>query len=225
MEKELTLKSGQTVIIRILHTNDLQQIMKLQEKVIATLADASFLQPLSEEEFLTILHGNGSIIGAFHDITLIGFRAMLEPKINEEHLGYDAGLSESELPYVLYSEVSNVDPDYRGNSLQQILGKLLMKTINTHRHRYVFATVAPFNIASLKDKFVLGMHIVSLKEKYGNLLRYTMMKNLVTNDKVERESTIVDMSDITRQQSLLSEGWIGIGIEEKNGSWIVKYQK
>ncbi|MDW0117049.1 GNAT family N-acetyltransferase [Sporosarcina thermotolerans] len=225
MEKELTLKSGQTVFIRTLQIEDLNPIMKLQRKVIATLADSSFLQPLSEEEFLNILHGNGSMIGAFHDDELIGFRAMLEPEIDGDHLGLDAGLGESKLSYVLYSEVSTVDPDYRGNGLQQILGKLLVDAIDIHRHRYVFATVAPFNIASLKDKFALGMHIVSLKEKYGNLLRYTLMKELGCKVNENRVSTVVDMSDIAKQQSLLSEGWIGVGIEQNNGSWIVKYQK
>ena len=152
--------------------------MELQEKVIASLNVASFLQPLSEEEFLFILNGNGSMIGAFHDDRLIAFRAMLEPEIDEHHLGIDAGLSESELPSVLYSEVTNVDPEYRGNKLQQILGELLMEHVDKDRHRYVFATVAPFNIASLKDKFALGMHIISLEKKYGNLLRYTLMKDL-----------------------------------------------
>ena len=53
-----------------------------------------------------------------------------------------------------------------------------MEDIDKKRYRYLFATVAPFNIASLKDKFALGMHIISLEKKYGNLLRYTLMKDL-----------------------------------------------
>lgn len=225
MEKELKLRSGHTVIVRTLCSKELNPIMELQKKVIGTLADTSFLQPLSEEEFRNILGGNGSMIGAFHDDKLIGFRAMLEPEIDGEHLGLDAGLSESELPTVLYSEVSSVDPDYRGNGLQQILGKLLVDAIDVQRHRYVFATVAPFNIASLKDKFALGMHIVSLKEKYGNLLRYTMMKEIGKNVNESQLATMVNMSDIQKQQSLLSEGWIGVRLEQNNDSWIVTYQK
>ncbi|WP_339251223.1 GNAT family N-acetyltransferase [Sporosarcina sp. FSL W8-0480] len=223
--KEIEMRSGLTVIVRTLFSEDLNPIMELQKKVIGALADTSFLQPLSEEEFLTILGGNGAMIGAFHDDKLIGFRAMLKPEIDGEHLGLDAGLSKSELPNVLYSEVSSVDPDYRGNGLQQILGKLLLDAIDTQHHRYVFATVAPFNIASLKDKFALGMHIVSLKEKYGTLLRYTMMKEIGKNVDENQPNIIVDMSDIEKQQSLLSEGWIGVSIEQNNGSWIVNYQK
>ncbi|MCM3636981.1 hypothetical protein M3152_04545 [Sporosarcina luteola] len=225
MKKDLTLRNGQEVTIRSLVHKDLEIIMGLQEKVIASLEVTSFLQPLSEEEFLVILNGNGSMIGAFHNDRLIAFRAMLEPEIDEHHLGKDAGLPDSELPSVLYSEVTNVDPEYRGNSLQRILGELLMENVDKVRHRYVFATVAPFNIASLKDKFSLGMHIISLEKKYGNLLRYTLMKDLRENKRIRTLSVLADMSDILKQQSLLKDRWIGVNLEEVDGTWKVKFQK
>ncbi|MFS0688409.1 GNAT family N-acetyltransferase [Sporosarcina sp. 179-K 8C2 HS] len=225
MKIEMILRNGQSVTIRSLAENDLEEIMDLQEKVIASLTVTSFLQPLSEEEFSFILNGNGSMIGAFHADRLIAFRAMLEPEIDEHHLGKDAGLPDSELPSVLYSEITNVDPEYRGNSLQRILGEILMENVDTERHRYVFTTVAPFNIASLKDKFALGMHIISLEKKYGNLLRYTLMKDLRAPEKLGNLNVVVDMSDVMEQQSLLNDGWIGVGLEEDDGTWKVKFQK
>ena len=85
---------------------------------------------------------------------------------------------EDEWPLVLYSEISNVDPDFQGNGLQVLLGKVLMKEVDPQRFRYICTTVAPFNIASLKDKFAHGMQIVALKVKYGDLLRYILMKDL-----------------------------------------------
>ncbi len=225
MKKDVMLKNGQKVTIRELAHDDLHAIMTLQEKVIDNLTVASFLQPLSEEEFHYILDGNGTMIGAFHGSHLIAFRAMLEPEIDEHHLGKDACLPDSELPSVLYSEVTNVDPAYRGNSLQRILGELLMENVDTNRHRYVFATVAPFNIASLKDKFTLGMYIISLEKKYENLLRYTLMIDLQDNEKTGSLTAMADMSDVLEQQSLLKDGWVGVGLEEADGSWKVKFQK
>ncbi|MGG0669389.1 hypothetical protein [Sporosarcina koreensis] len=225
MKKDVMLKNGQKVTIRELAHDDLHAIMTLQEKVIDNLTVASFLQPLSEEEFHYILDGNGTMIGAFHGSHLIAFRAMLEPEIDEHHLGKDACLPASELPSVLYSEVTNVDPAYRGNSLQRILGELLMENVDTNRHRYVFATVAPFNIASLKDKFTLGMYIISLEKKYENLLRYTLMIDLQDNEKTGSLTAMADMSDVLEQQSLLKDGWVGVGLEEADGSWKVKFQK
>ena len=225
MMKDLILRNGQEVIIRDLALNDLETIMELQEKVIASLEVTSFLQPLSEKEFRFILNGNGSMIGAFHNNRLIAFRAMLEPEIDEHHLGKDADLSDSELPSVLYYEVTNVDPDYRGNSLQRILGEILLEKVDIDSHRYVFATVAPFNIASLKDKFALGMHIIKLEKKYGNLLRYTLMKDLHEEEKTEKLTVTTDMSDVMKQQSLLADGWIGVDLEQVGNSWEVKFQK
>lgn len=225
MNKELTLKSGQVLTIKSLDIDNLQSILDLQTEVIASLADTAFLQPLTKEEFLFILNGNGMMVGAFHDNNLIAFRAMLEPEIDEEHLGRDAGLIESELSAVLYSEISNVSPKYQGNGLQTILGELLMDQVNANRYRYIFTTVAPFNIASLKDKFSLGMYIISLKMKYGNLLRYTMMKEVNVVESIETNLVKVDMSDIARQQSLLCEGWVGTSIEETDGKWKVAFRK
>lgn len=225
MNKELTLKSGQVLTIKSLDIDNLQSILDLQTEVIASLADTAFLQPLTKEEFLFILNGNGMMVGAFHDNNLIAFRAMLEPEIDEEHLGRDAGLIESELSAVLYSEISNVSPKYQGNGLQTILGELLMDQVNANRFRYIFTTVAPFNIASLKDKFSLGMYIISLKMKYGNLLRYTMMKEVNVVESTETNLLKVDMSDIARQQALLCEGWVGTGIEETDGKWKVVFRK
>ncbi len=57
MKKEISLRNGHQVMIRTLTFNELEMIMELQEKVIASLTVASFLQPLSEEEFRFILNG------------------------------------------------------------------------------------------------------------------------------------------------------------------------
>ena len=74
----------------------LSEILTLQRKVIASLATKTFLQPLKEEEFNYILNGKGQMIGAYYKEQLIAFRAMLEPELDEEHLGKDAGLAKSE---------------------------------------------------------------------------------------------------------------------------------
>ena len=223
MKTVITLTTGKSVTIRKMEEQDLSSVLELQEYVIESLMDRTFLQPLSEEEFLFILRGNGLMIGAYDAAKLIAFRAMLEPEIDETHLGWDAGLDESELSSVLYSEVSNVHPDYRGHSLQQILGTILMKEIDRSRHRYIVATVAPFNIPSLKDKFSLGMHIISLEKKYGGLNRYTFMKDLAGSEKTESPEFIVDMEDLPRQQEFIRKGLIGTRIQEEEGKWKVIY--
>lgn len=212
--------------ISLLTEDQLSEVLALQEKVLVVLDQPEFLQPLTLEEFQKILRGNGMMAGAFIDNRLIAFRAMLDPGEDDEHLGIDAGVPVNELTSVLYSEISVVDPEFRGNGLQTILGKWLMEHVDVNRYRYICTTVAPHNIPSLKDKFALGLQIAGLKVKYGNKLRYILFKDLEKPFRTQStEEVVVLMSDTTQQQQLLAEGFIGQRIEQRVADWFVVYTK
>ena len=169
----------------------------------------------------------GFMIGAYYSDKLIAFRAMLEPEIDDEHLGIDAGLPESEWSKVIYSEITNVDPEFRGNNLQVLLGEIILAEVDKTKFRYICTTVAPFNIASMKDKFAHGLQIVSLKLKYGNMLRYILIKDL-SQETIKlniTESKLIPMMNTKHQQQLLEKGWIGTAIEKRNGQWEVQFDK
>jgi len=227
MKQKHLLKNGREITIRRLEADQLDEILTLQRKVIESLSTGSFLQPLTEEEFSYILNGKGLMIGAYYNEQLIAFRAMLEPELDEEHLGEDAGLPRSEWPLVLYSEISSVDPDFQGNGIQVLLGELIMKEVDSQQFRYICTTVAPFNIASLKDKFAHGMQIVALKVKYGDLLRYILMKDLAGPLKEQDtwDCSFVLMADTEQQQQYLADGWMGTGIEQVENEWVVRFEK
>lgn len=227
MKQKHLLKNGHEITIVRLTANQVDEILTLQRKVIESLSTGSFLQPLMEEEFSTILNGKGLMIGAYYNEQLIAFRAMLEPELDEEHLGKDVGMPRDEWPLVLYSEISNVDPGFQGNGLQVLLGKVIMKEVDQQRFRYICSTVAPFNIPSLKDKFAHDMQIVALKVKYGNLLRYILMKDLTgpLNEQDTSDCSFVLMADTEQQQQYLNDGWIGTGIEQVDNHWVVRFEK
>jgi hypothetical protein len=212
-------KTNEPYTVRLLEMEHLRQILDLQETVVDELNEKSTLQPLSQEEFIYILEGNGLMIGAFTGSGLIAFRALLIPPIDDEHLGLDIGLSTDELPQVIYQEISNVHPAYRGNRLQQTLAHLIMDEVKNldRTFTYVACTVAPFNIPSMKDKFKQGMQIAALKHKYDQQLRYIFVKRL--DDKGEKEMynmEKVPMADVGKQQELLKAGWRGISLESEN---------
>ncbi|PEJ69438.1 N-acetyltransferase [Bacillus wiedmannii] len=214
--------------VTLLSLENIEQILSLQNVVVKALEDKSRLQPLSLEEFQYILEGNGMMIGAFIENELIAFRALLVPPIDDEHLGLDIGIQESELHRVIYQEISNVHPSCRGNGMQKILATVIMDELQKEdsKYDYVCCTVAPFNIPSLKDKFAQGMEIAALKEKYGGSLRYVFVKEL-RSDK-ERDWTDVKhilMSDAGKQQALLSEGYRGYEMEKKEDTFIVKFRR
>ncbi|RBP03875.1 GNAT family N-acetyltransferase [Rossellomorea aquimaris] len=224
-------KNNESYNVRLLNKEHMSQLQQLQELVVDTLTEKKNLQPLTYEELDYILTGNGLMIGAFTEKGLIAFRALLIPPIDEEHLGLDVGLEAEELPRVIYQEISNVHPDYRGNRLQQTLAHLIMEEqgkLLDQRFTYVACTVAPFNIPSLKDKFKQGMEIAALKIKYVDQLRYIFIKRLDGEGRGEEISEIarVPMGDVEGQQALLEEGWRGISLEEDDdGGYRVLYVK
>ncbi|MEG0260523.1 MAG: GNAT family N-acetyltransferase [Lysinibacillus sp.] len=215
-----------TFTVRRLSIADLEAIEGVQYDVVAALEDKRILQPLSGEELEYLLGNHGVMIGAFVGEELIAFRALLEPPIDEEHLGRDAGLAEEALVRVMYQEISAVHPSYRGYGLQRTLADVIMKELDRTQFDYVCATVMPFNIASLKDKFAQGMHVVALKLKYEGKLRYVFMKNLREEMFViEGESQLVAMANTERQQQLLKDGWLGVRLLQHEDIWHVEYQK
>jgi len=69
--------------------------------------------------------------------------------------------------------------------------------------------------------------MVSLGEKYNNMLRYTMMKNLKKSEntyKIQDRKSIA-MTNTNEQQLLMKKGWIGTQIEFLNNEWIVHFEK
>ncbi|EMY4798296.1 TPA: GNAT family N-acetyltransferase [Bacillus pacificus] len=212
--------------VTLLTLENIEQILSLQNVVVETLEDKSRLQPLSLEEFQYILEGNGMMIGAFIKNELIAFRALLVPPIDDEHLGLDIGLPESELHRFIYQEISNVHPNCRGNGMQKILATVIMDELQKEnsKYDYVCCTVAPFNIPSLKDKFAQGMEIAALKEKYGGSMRYVFVKELRGVKKRDwTDIKSVPMSNVSEKQALLSEGYRGYEMEKIDGNFVVKF--
>lgn len=226
MEKIYEGMLGETpYFVTELTIQHLQQIEDLQVEVYEALADKSILQPLSTKEFEFILNGQGMMIGAYAGEKLIAFRALLNPPIDEEHLGYDCGIPESEFNRVLYQEISNVSPKYRGYGLQKTLATIVMRNIDVEKYDYVCSTVKPFNIPSLKDKFAQDLVIKGLKIKYVDKLRYIFFKDLRQELPLLTEKQVINMKDTAAQQQLLKQGFLGTSMYAENNDWFVVYEK
>lgn len=221
------LRKKLPVRMKRLYLEDLPAIETVQEAVIADLRDKTALHPLSTEEFLFILNERGLMVGAYVEEELIGFRALLIPEIDEEHLGYDIGLPEEELPRVIYQEISAVLPAYRGNRLQQKLADVIMKELPKlpGKFRYVLSTVAPMNIPSLKDKFSQDMFIASLTEKYGQKKRYVCVKDLERPSITYSEYAAAKLDDFGKQHQLFDAGYVGINFQMKDGFHEIQFVK
>ncbi|WP_068985933.1 benzoate transporter [Lysinibacillus xylanilyticus] len=226
MEKIYEGMLGETpFFVSALNLQHLEEIEKLQLGVYESLEDQSILQPLSTEEFDYILKGNGMMIGAYVGDELIAFRALLNPPVDDEHLGFDCGIAEDEFNRVLYQEISNVSPAYRGYGLQKTLAKVVMGHIDLEKYDYVCSTVKPYNIPSLKDKFSQGLVVKGLKVKYVDKLRYIFYKDLRQELPIFTEKKLISMDDTVGQQQLLKQGYLGTSMYEDQNDWFVVYEK
>ena len=126
---------------------------------------------------------------------------------------------------MLYQEISNVHPDFRGFRLQRTMADIIMQQVDTTRFTIVCATVMPGNIASLKDKFSQGMHIANLKYKYGGKLRYVFVKTLKEQTRNYSQEVLLEMNDTKGQQKLLNEGFVGLSMQKDGDNWLVQYVK
>jgi hypothetical protein len=222
------IKENRLYTVHKLSMSHIEEILLLQDIVVADLEDKARLQPLSQEEYEYILKGNGVMVGAFLEQELIAFRALLKPEIDDEHLGLDIGLNEDELTKVIYQEISIVHPFYRGNRLQQVLGTVIMEELNNlpGDFTYISCTVAPFNIPSLKDKFAQGMEIAALKNKYGDQMRYIFVKEVnKPSAQTDQKRLITSMDNLHTQQSLLSKGWRGVGMKILQEKYHIEFVK
>lgn len=202
----------------------LPQVLTLQQQVMEALENKQILQPLDEQELRFIIEGHGVMIGLFDEEALIAFRALLEPPLDEEHLGYDIGFARP-FEEIIYQEISNVHPAHRGQGLQQKMAQLIMDYVDTSKYSMMCSTVMPFNIASLKDKFGQGMYVAALKLKYGGKLRYVFAKSLVEQEQWQEGETVMDMADTAGQQQLLKEGYFGVAMQLQGDMWTVSYKK
>lgn len=211
-------------VVRELTLDNVNDIFRIQDIVLETIANNNFLSPLTKEEYENSI-ANHLMVGVFVEEELIAFRALAIPQIDEHHLGYDIGLKKEQLNKVVYQEITNVHPDYRGFGLQKKLGNIVMELLDASPYTHVCSTVAPFNIASLKDKLSQGMVIGALKKKYGEMLRYVFYKKLHEDREASTEVLEINMGDTEKQQQLLAEGWIGTSILQKDDVWYVTYEE
>ena len=213
--------------VRRLSLDNITEIMNLQNNVYQKLIDKSKLERLSEDEFTFILSENGLMIGVYVEGKLIAVRALLDPTDDPYHLGLAIGLEEKDLDKVIYQEISFVHPDYQGNSLQKIMGDLIMKELSKKEHPYMYvcATVAPDNIPSLKDKFAQQMEIKTLVKIYGEKQRYVFAKELrdIGSNKEIVKEIKVNLANVNEAKQYLDLNWVGTLLEQQANEFFIKF--
>lgn len=202
-----------------LNLNDIGEIMELQNSIYEFLEQKEVLEKLTQEEFEKCLK-QGYVTGVYDEEKLVALRMMYIPSVDEEeHLADDVGVSRERS---IYSEISLVNPEHRGRKLQMKMGEYLINQVRASGDfDYIFSTVMPVNLASLKDKFKLGFKIMRTRLKYGGKRRHILY--LPLNEKVEVSGESMDIK-YDNYDWMMNAGQDYIG-DSLQGEFIAYYKK
>lgn len=168
--------------------------------------------PLSQHELENVLGDGGYCLGVYVLDQLVGFHATYFPtEMDQDNLGYDAGLPKKSLRSVAHLESVFIHPEYRGNGLQKKMTALLLTFIQTQKqYEFVFITIAPQNVASLINVLSCGVNIIQFKKKYGGFDRYILFQYVNEPEQLDMlQAKMISYADFEQQKTLLEQGFRG----------------
>ncbi len=200
--------------LRRLSGGDLLRVLALYDLMVNRSAGPENFWRYPDATVAEFLGPRGIVAGAFVEERLVGFRVLYCHPENDP----DNPLQSTRFSCHLtgHLAVSAVDPDFFGNSLQIRLSAAVMSWAKEEKRNIcsICSVVAPHNIASLKDKFVLNMWIVKLMPKFSGTWRYIFYRNMEEEASFCPAETVKVKAgqDFDRQIELLESGWVGFAL-------------
>jgi GNAT superfamily N-acetyltransferase len=194
---EFTSRSDRKVL-RLIRSDpsDAEQILALQDKAHANMADPNMFFPSTEGEIRTALANpdqylclqvvDGDQIVAFCQLTID------PPK--EQDLRLDLGQHGISCPGGTHGilETVFVDPDYRGFGMQQILVETLCQWARIRKVKTVYATVHPDNIYSHNNLTAAGFQLLTPTPlpKYGDVRNFYALSTAKPENHTDKYYTV-----------------------------------
>jgi GNAT superfamily N-acetyltransferase len=211
-------------VMRLISTEELKDVVALEEYVYDLLPNKQVLYMDSYEEMLDDMKQGAKIIGVYNKSKdLIAYRYIGFPGKTSKNLGNDINMPEEELPKVAHLETTVVHPEYRGNSLQSLTLQQAIPMVQDFGYRHLLCTVSPQNIYSLYNIMKNGLRIKALKKKYGKLKdgsdgiwRFILHRNLKPRAARRTNALLsVPITDIDPQRKLIDQGFIGMWLSRE----------
>ena len=149
--------------------NDLEDILRLQEEVIASLMDKNLLRRNTEQMFIECLQNPNYTVGVRHEGRLVALSILYFPKDENEDLTHLLSGVEYNGIKSANLKLCMVAKDYRGNGLQVYLGKMLERRAKEQGVELLCSTVSPDNEYSQNNLRKLGYAVNSRHKKYGSI--------------------------------------------------------
>ena len=212
----------------------LKQVMTLQQLAFDHLDNPEIYQLQPEKFFKEQCGKAGRTIGVLVKNELIAFQVLHFPALASdpfdiaENLGFDLQLQEEELQYVAHLETNAVHPSYIGHALAGKMSFYLTNEARALGYTHLCATIAPENCGMVVGLLNanIGVFIRSLKEKYGEKLRYIIYRNLRNSAYPEfHQFRNINVVDVQQQQDALAQGFWGYKGQRTGQGFEIVYGK
>ena len=153
----------------VLTSENVDEILELQERVINSLSDKSLLRRNCEKMFLECVVAPNYTLGVRYGKLLVAVGILYFPTDDEEDLSHLlVGVNTTNTKSANY-KLCMVDEKFRGNGLQVLLGKKFEKRAKELDVNLMCATVSPDNVYSERNMLKLGYTLNATLPKYGSI--------------------------------------------------------
>jgi hypothetical protein len=195
-------------ILRRLTMDDKDEALALH-RAMSTNANPELFVPGADEDFLHILQGGGVVLGVQEGRRIVCMRTVLFQTRDDEVTREDVGLLPEQMDRMAFMDYCVVHRDYRGNNLQ-FLTYYHMENFLWEDFDYLYTTVSPRNIFSLRNVRDCGFYAFQLKERYGGYMRYLLGKDLKQGSfiRTKRHESVL-LHNYPAQQRIMEKGMVG----------------
>lgn len=199
------------------------EIIRIQEGVVAEMLEDYFYEPLTLDEFEDVFSGSGYAFGVLVSDHLAGFRVMTFNDEETIHMAIHLGLPPDK---VIFFESTVILKRYQRNKLQcKMMGDALTYIIEHHQFEYAISTVAPQNIPSLKNILRMGFRTVELKYLYGGKSRLICIRSFKDVHEDRENHIEVRMDEQILLQIKHEEGYKGYRLIQRHNEWFLLMSK
>lgn len=207
--------------MKLLNQDRLEDVIELEHKVYEGLNNKDILYFDTYEDMLADMKQGARIIGVVNDQDrLIAYRYIGFPGTDKRNMGYDINLPKNQLEKVVHLETTVVDPEYRGNGLQDLTLRVASGMVRSEGYRHLLCTVSPYNFFSLYNVMKNGLKIKSIKKKYGSEDEEGLWRFILHSDLEKKFINPIDVviskwANLDLQRELISNGYIGYDISKE----------
>ncbi|MGM9859521.1 MAG: GNAT family N-acetyltransferase [Muribaculaceae bacterium] len=153
---------------------DVLDIVKLQERVVAALPSPDMYYPLSREELFESLHLD-HLVGIYDDDHLVAMALLVSNRPGSRNLAADFGIPPAD---AITFDVVIVDPEARGYGFHRTCIDYAVNVARDLGAGNILATVDPANPHSLNNFLAKGFSIIDTRIKYAGLQRHLLRLTL-----------------------------------------------